>query len=92
MYRSSGNIRNLNFRVGKFVKFFYNKISFMTIFWVCLCLYVARANIRNITNFVIFIFVIVVEYEINFTLKISRTTVFGPNSFNVHVLTWYASN
>ena len=36
----------------------------------------ARANIHNKNNLVIFIFVISVEYEINFSSKISRTKVY----------------
>ena len=44
--------------------------------FLCSRLHAARANIRNNKNFVIFIFVIAVEHEINFTSKISRTTVY----------------
>ena len=41
----------------------------MTKMFLCLRLHVACANIRNNKNLVIFIFVIAVEYEINFTSK-----------------------
>ena len=55
------NILNVNFRLGIFLY---------------LRLHAACANVCNNKNVVIFIFVIAVEYEINFIWKISRTTVY----------------
>ena len=85
-YRSSGNIRiekysKFYFHVGKFRKFFLQRHYFYDEKCLCLHLHAVRANIRNNKHFVIFIFVIAAEYEINFTSKISRTTV---DHFYIH--------
>ena len=61
--------------------------AYFTCVYVALCIPCVKKNyitenfaalkIRNNKNVVIFIFVLTVEYENNFTSKISRTTVFN---------------